>query len=113
MEAHLGELDPPSSSHEEERRDAGRIVAARHIQVDVQEHRKAHVIGFHQLLCLLATVLRNRHDPITVGAKRLGQALQIGDREAAGGTVGLDERDQQWISCRRRESPICSVQSGQ
>ena len=48
---------------------------------------------------------------MAVSAERLGQALQVREREPAGGAVGLDEREQKWTLCRRlRESPIGPVQ---
>ena len=104
----------PPLSHEEKRRDAGGIVAAGHIQIHVQENREAHVVGLHQLPCLLATVLRDHHDPMAVGTERLGQALQIRDHESAGGTIGLDEREQEGTLSRLLlESPIGSVQPGE
>ena len=104
----------PPLSHEEKRRDAGRIVVAGRVQICVQEHGEAHVIGLHQLPRLPATVLRDRHDPMAVGAERLGQSLQIWDRDTAGGTVGLDEREQERTARHLLpQSPIGSVQPGE
>jgi len=114
MEAHFGEFDLPSGANEEERRDAGRIIAARHIQVGVQEHREAQSVGPHQFSCFRGAVLGNYDHAMAIRTQRLGQTLQIRNREAAGRTIGLDKGEQEWAACPRRlRTPIGSVQLGQ
>ncbi len=110
MEAHLGELDPASLTHEEQRRHRWRVVATGHMELPIQQHRKSHVVGLDESPRLPATILRDRHDPMSVSTECLRETLQIRDREAAGGTVGLDERDEQGPARGGvLESPIGSV----
>ena len=101
MEAHLGELNLPSRANEEEPGDAGRIIAARHIQIGVQENREAHAITLHQLPRFRGAVLRDSDHPVSVVAERLRQSLEIGDREAARGAVDFDEGEQERSSVPR------------
>ncbi len=50
---------------------------------------------------------------MAIGAERLGQAFQVRDRKAAGGTVGLDEREEEGtLGGLFLESPVGSVQPG-
>ena len=70
--------------------------------------------GFARSTATGAPGLRPQPDPVAVGAERLGQALQVGQRKPTGRAVGLHEREQERaVGHRLPESPIGSVQAAE